>query len=355
MRGLPGSFILNCRKNREEDMVRAYAATAAKAPLAPFEYQPGPLAPEQVDLDVVSCGVCHSDMSMADNSWGFTTYPFVPGHEVIGKVAAVGQAVKHLKPGQTVGLGWFAHSCGTCKSCVAGDRNLCATPEQTIIGRHGGFATRVRAGADWVLPLPPGLDPASAGPLFCAGITVFNPILQFAVRPTDRVGVIGIGGLGHLALQFLNKWGCEVTAFTSSSGKRDEALKMGAHRTVSSRDAEGMKALRGSFDFIISTVDANLEWPAILETLGPRGRLHVVGAVPDPIPVSAMTLLMAQRSVSGSPSGSPATLATMLDFCARHKIAPIVERFPLSKANEALAHLRAGKARYRIVLDNDLK
>jgi uncharacterized zinc-type alcohol dehydrogenase-like protein len=336
-------------------MVRAYAAAAPKAPMAPFEYDPGPLGPDQVEIAVTSCGLCHSDLSMADNAWGFTRFPFVPGHEVVGKVAAVGAGVKHLGPGQTVGLGWFAHSCGTCKACVAGDRNLCATAEQTIIGRHGGFGARVRAGADWVVPIPAGLDPSSAGPLFCAGITVFNPIIQFGVRPTDHVGVIGIGGLGHLALQFLNKWGCEVTAFTSSSSKRDEAVKLGAHRSVSSKDAEGMKALKGTLDFVISTVNANLDWPVILETLGPRGRLHVVGAVPDPIPVSAMTLLTAQRSVSGSPSGSPATLAAMLDFCARHKIAPIVERFPMSKVNEALAHLRSGKARYRVVLDNDLK
>jgi uncharacterized zinc-type alcohol dehydrogenase-like protein len=336
-------------------MIRAFAATAPKAPLTPFEYDPGPLGPDQVDINVSSCGVCHSDMSMADNAWGFTAFPFVPGHEVIGTVSAVGPSVKHLKPGQTVGLGWYTHSCGVCRSCVAGDRNLCATAEMTIVGRHGGFATRVRAGADWVLPIPVGVDPAIAGPLFCAGITVFNPIVQFGVRPTDRVGVIGIGGLGHLALQFLNKWGCEVTAFTSSPSKRDEAVRLGAHRAVSSRDAEGMKALKGSLDFVISTVDVNLDWPTILETLGPRGRLHVVGAVPDAIPVPAMTLIMAQRSVSGSPSGSPATIAAMLEFCARHKIAPIVERFPLSKVNEAIAHLRAGKARYRLVLDNDLK
>ena len=336
-------------------MVRAYAASAAKAPLTAFEYEVGSLGALQVDINVSSCGLCHSDMSMADNSWGFTGFPFVPGHEVIGTVAAVGSAVKHLKLGQTVGLGWYAHSCGTCKACVGGDQNFCASAEQTIVHRHGGFGTRVRAGGDWVIPLPSALDPSSAGPLFCAGITVFNPILQFGVRSTDRVGVIGIGGLGHLALQFLNKWGCEVTAFTSSPSKKDEALRLGAHKVVSSRDAEAMKAIRGSLDFILSTVDANLDWQLILEALGPRGRLHVVGVVPDPIPVSAMTLLLAQRSVSSSPGGSPATLATMLDFCARHKIAPIVERFPMSKVNDALAHLRAGKARYRIVLDNDLK
>ena len=335
-------------------MIRAYATREPKSALAPFEYDPGPLGPDQVEIDVLSCGVCHSDMSMADNAWGFTRYPFVPGHEVIGRVAAVGSAVKHLAPKQTVGLGWFAHSCGSCSACVRGDRNLCPTAEQTIIGRHGGFASRVRSGADWVLPLPEGVDPAKAGPLFCAGITVFNPIIQNGVRPTDRVGVIGIGGLGHLALQFLNKWGCHVTAFTSSPAKRDEALRMGAHQAVSSRDSEAMKKLRGSLDFVLSTVDANLDWSSILDTLGPRGRLHVVGVVPDAIPVPAMTLIHAQRSISGSPSGSPSTIATMLDFCARHKIAPVSEHFPLSRLNEAFAHLRAGKARYRIILDNDL-
>jgi len=336
-------------------MVRAYAATAPKAPLAPIDFDPGPVGPEQVDLNVVHCGICHSDLSMGDNAWGFTTYPFVPGHEIVGTVAAVGSSVKHLKPGQTVGVGWFTHSCGICRACVAGDRNLCATAEQTIIGRHGGFATRVRAGADWVFPLPKGIEPASAGPLFCAGITVFNPIIQCGVKPTDRVGVIGIGGLGHLALKFLNKWGCDVTAFTSNPSKRDEVLRLGAHRAVSSKDSEAMKAIRGSLDFLISTVDVPLDWPAILETLGPRGRLHVVGAVLDPIPVPAMSLILGQRSVSGSPTGSPATMGSMLDFCARHQIAPLVEHFPLSKVNEAMAHLRAGKARYRIVLDNDLK
>lgn len=335
-------------------MIRAYSAGAAKAPLAPVDYDPGPLGADQVEIAVRSCGVCHSDMSMTDNAWGFTSFPFVPGHEVIGTVAAAGPAVKHLSPGQTVGLGWFSRSCGVCRACVAGDRNLCASAEQTIIGRRGGFATRVRAGSDWVLPIPAGLDASTAGPLFCAGITVFNPIVQCGVRPTDRVAVVGIGGLGHLALQFLNKWGCDVTAFTSSPGKRDEAVRLGAHRAVSSRDVEAMKGLRGSLDFILSTVDANLDWPGIIETLGPRGRLHVVGVVPDAIPVSAISLIMAQRSVSGSPSGSPATLAAMLDFCARHRIAPVVERFPMTKVNEAFAHLRAGKARYRIVLDNDL-
>jgi uncharacterized zinc-type alcohol dehydrogenase-like protein len=168
------------------------------------------------------------------------------------------------------------------------------------------------------------------------------------------VGVVGIGGLGHLALQFLNRWGCEVTAFTSSDAKREEALKLGAHHTVNSRDSAQLQKLAGSLDFILVTANATLDWPAILNALASRGRLHVVGAVPEPIPVPAFTLLAGQKSVSGSPLGSPATTLKMLDFCARHGIAPTIETFPMSRVNDALDHLRAGKARYRIALENDL-
>jgi len=192
------------------------------------------------------------------------------------------------------------------------------------------------------------------GPLFCGGATVFNPIVQFDVQPTDRVGVIGIGGLGHLALRFLNKWGCEVTAFTSSDSKRGEALQLGAHAVVNSRDSAAMKTLAGSLDFVISTVNVSLDWPAIIDTLAPRGRLHLVGVTPEPIPVAVFPLLAGQKSISGSPNSSPAIIATMLDFCARHHIAPTIEIFPMTRVNDAFEHLRAGKARYRIVLENDL-
>ena len=191
--------------------------------------------------------------------------------------------------------------------------------------------------------------------MFCGGITVFNPIVQCGVQPTQRVGVIGIGGLGHIALQFLNKWGCEVVAFTSSDSKREEALKLGAHQTVSSRDSAQMQKLAGSLDFILVTANATLDWPVILNALAPKGRMHIVGAIPEPIPVAAFSLLSGQKTVSGSPLGSPATTAKMLDFCARHGIAPIIEKFPMSRVNEAFDHLRAGKARYRIVLENDFR
>lgn len=335
-------------------LIKAFAAFEQGGPLKPFEYEPGPLGAEEVEIAVTHCGVCHSDLSMIDNEWGMSAFPLVPGHEVSGTIVALGAQAKGLKVGQRVGVGWNSGSCMACHECLSGDQNLCARAEATIVQHHGGFAQRVRAHWAFAVPLPEKLKSADAGPLFCGGATVFNPILQFDVKPTDRVGVIGIGGLGHLALQFLDKWGCEVHAFTSSDSKREEAQSLGADAIVNSRDSAAMKKLAGSLDFVISTVNVSLDWDSIISTLGPRGRLHVVGAVLEPIPVGAFSLITQQRSVSGSPVGSPATIATMLDFCARHDIAPVIEKFPLSRVNDALEHLRAGKARYRVVLENDL-
>jgi uncharacterized zinc-type alcohol dehydrogenase-like protein len=334
--------------------IKAMAATAAKGPLAVTEIDLGAMRDDQVEVAVKYCGVCHSDLSMLNNDWGMSQYPFVPGHEIVGAVTAVGGHVKHLKVGQMVGVGWFSGSCNTCGHCVGGDHNLCRSAEGVIVGRPGGFATHVRANATWAVPLPAGLDVASAGPLFCGGITVFNPIVQFGVLPTHKVGVVGIGGLGHLALQFLNKWGCEVTAFTSSESKAAEARKLGAHKTVTSTDDKAVAAIAGTLDFILVTVNVTLNWGAYFGALAPKGRLHVVGAVGEPIPAVAFQLLSSQLSLSGSPLGSPATTAKMLEFCGRHGIRPVTEMFKLSDANKAMAHLHSGKARYRIVLENDL-
>jgi uncharacterized zinc-type alcohol dehydrogenase-like protein len=334
--------------------IRAMAASAAKGRLAPFEFEPGPLGDSQVEIKVSHCGICHSDLSMLNNDWGMSQYPLVPGHEAVGTVAAAGPQVGHLKVGDRVGLGWYSASCMTCRRCMGGDHNLCAGNESTMVGRHGGFADRVRCSAAWAVKLPAGLDEAKAGPLFCGGITVFNPIVQFGVTPIQRVGVVGIGGLGHLALQFLNKWGCEVFAFTSSASKATEANRLGAHHAVTSTDDAAIAALAGRLDFILVTANVKLNWEAYLNALAPKGRLHFVGAVLEPVPVGAFGLIMGQKSVSGTPLGSPATTSDMLEFCARHGIAPVTEAFPMSKANEALEHLHAGKARYRVVLRNDL-
>jgi len=333
--------------------IHAYAATKPGGTLEPFEYQVGALRPDEIEIDITACGICHSDLSMLDNEWGMSQYPIVPGHEVAGAVAAVGDRVEHLRVGQVVGLGWYSGSCMTCRHCMAGDHNLCRSSEQTIVGRHGGFADKVRCHKAWAIPLPEGVDPKKAGPLFCGGITVFNPIVQLGILPTHRVGVVGIGGLGHLALQFLNKWGCEVTAFTSSESKAAEAKRLGAHKTVDSRSDAALDGVAGTFDLILSTVNVPLHWDKYFAALAPRGRLHTVGAVLEPIPTAAFSLIAAQRSLSGSPLGSPATTADMLDFCARHRIEAVTEHFPMSRVNDALEHLRSGKARYRVVLDRD--
>ncbi len=335
------------------DKIRAYAAKGPKQKLERFDYDPGPLKCEQVEIAVEYCGICHSDLSMLNNDWGQTTYPFVPGHEIAGKIVAVGDHVKGRKVGDRVGMGWFSESCQECPQCTGGDQNLCTRAEQTIVNRHGGFADRVRCHWQWATPLPEAVGSQSAGPLFCGGITVFNPIIQNNVKPTDRVGVIGIGGLGHLALMFLKHWGCHVVAFTSSDSKRDEAIRLGATEVVNSRDSEQMKKLAGTLDFVLVTVNVTLDWATIIATLAPKGRLHFVGAVAEPIAISVWPLLGGQRSISGTPLGSPLTTSQMVDFCARHNIAPVIETYPMSKVNEALEHLESGKARYRIVLKND--
>ena len=335
------------------NLIKSYAATVAKAPLALHEFDAGPLGDEHVEIAVTHCGICHSDLSMLHNDWGMSGWPLVPGHEVVGTVTTVGPGAKRVKVGQTVGLGWYSESCMCCHECLSGNHNLCRTVESTIVGRHGGFANKVRAHWAWVTPLPAGLDAAKAGPLFCGGITVFNPIVQCGVQPTDRVGVVGIGGLGHLALKFLNAWGCEVTAFTSSESKREEARQLGAHHVVNSRDAADLKKIAGSLDFILSTVNVALDWGAMINALAPKGRLHTVGAVAKPISLAAFPLISGQKSLGGSPLGSPATVATMLDFCARHGVEPTTELYPMSQVNDAIAHLESGKARYRVVLEND--
>jgi len=318
--------------------------------LKPFEYDPGVLGIEEVEISVEYCGICHSDLSMINNDWGFSQYPLVPGHEIVGVIAAVGGQVTNLKMGQRVGLGWHAGYCMACHSCLDGDHNLCEQAHGTIVGRHGGFADKVRAQAASVVALPDSMDMQSAGPLFCGGITVYNPLIQFNVKPSDKVGVIGVGGLGHIALQFLNAWGCEVTAFTSNDSKKAEALAMGAHHTINSCSITEIEAAAGQFDLLLSTVNVKLDWNAYVATLRPKGRLHFVGATLDPLDLGVMPLIMGQRSISGSPVGSPANIANMLEFAARHGIKPVIENYRFDQANEALEKLEEGNIRYRIVL-----
>jgi uncharacterized zinc-type alcohol dehydrogenase-like protein len=331
-------------------VVNAYAANEAGGKLNPFQYNLPDLGSDQVDIKVHYCGICHSDLSMLNNEWGMSTFPLVPGHEVIGEIVAVGKEVKNLKPKDLVGLGWSSASCMHCSQCMTGNHHMCQTAEGTIVGRHGGFADRVRCHWSSAILLPEGIDTKKAGPLLCGGITVFSPIILAGVKPTDKVGVIGIGGLGHMALKFLNKWGCEVIAFSSNPAKKEQILAMGATKVINSTKPEELESIAGSLNFIINTTNVTLDWNSYLVALAPKGRFHNVGAVLEPMAIPTFTLLMGEKTVGSSPIGSPALIRTMLEFCVRHDIYPMVEEFPLGKVNEAFEHLKNGKARYRIVL-----
>ncbi|WP_282162264.1 NADPH-dependent aldehyde reductase Ahr [Ulvibacterium marinum] len=330
--------------------VNAYAATEANGQLKPFQYQLDGLGGEEVAIKVHYCGMCHSDLSMLKNEWGMTQYPFVPGHEIVGEIIELGNGVKNLNIGDLVGLGWFSASCMFCDQCMDGSHHLCNTAEQTIVGRHGGFADYVRCHWSWATLLPKGIDLSKAGPLLCGGITVFNPIVLSGVKPTDKVGVIGIGGLGHMALKFLRNWGCEVVAFSSNPDKKEQILSMGAHQVINSRDPKELEQIAGSLNFILNTTNVTLDWNSYLTTLAPKGKLHSVGAVLEPMAIPAFSLIGGEKSVGGSPLGSPALTRTMLEFCVRHDIYPTVEEFPMEQVNEAVKHMEEGKARFRIVL-----
>ena len=305
-------------------------------------------AANELVLEVLHCGLCHSDLSMLNNHWGLTSYPLIPGHEVVGRVVSVGSAVNPDVIGELRGLGWISGSCCHCIQCLGGTGNLCASLEATIVCRQGGFASHVTAHQDWAIPLPEGIDPGVAGPLFCAGITVFSPLIDEAVSPTAHVAVIGIGGLGHIALQFARAWGCEVTAITTNLSKTEEAKRFGAHQVES---IDQLSNLAGKFDLIINTVNHSLDWAAVMASLAPLGRLHQLGAVIEPIQVGAFDLIMARRSITGSPTSSPASLLKMVDFCVRHNIRPQVEHLPINRVNEAVERLQRGDVRYRFVLD----
>ncbi|MBP2336229.1 putative zinc-type alcohol dehydrogenase-like protein [Saccharothrix coeruleofusca] len=335
--------------------VRAYAAYEAGAGLRPYEYEAGPLGPDEVDVRVTHCGICHTDVGAIDNEWDYFSYPLVAGHEVVGVVEAVGEAVdQELLPiGRRVGVGAIAGSCFRCEWCLSGRQNLCPRKDDLVLrGVRGGFAHHVRAG-DWrhVQPIPDAIPSAQAAPLLCAGATVFAPLLTHRVRPVDRVAVVGIGGLGHLAVQFLAKWGCEVTAISTTSDKEADARRFGATGFIATREEGALRAAANSFDFVLSTVSADLPWDDYLATLRPGGKLCVVGVPTGPIAVGPLGLLPGAKAVSGAIPGSPAQTRQMFDFAARHGIGAQAEVFPVARADEALDRVRRGQARYRAVLE----
>jgi uncharacterized zinc-type alcohol dehydrogenase-like protein len=332
--------------------IQGLAAHAAGAELLPFRYEPGDLGPYDVEIEISHCGICHSDLHLITNDWGISQYPFIPGHEIIGNVAAVGTSVHSLKPGQRVGLGWQSNSCGQCEWCTRGMENLCPHSEATCVRRHGGYANRVRGNVRFVFPIPDALQSENAAPLLCGGITVYSPLRTHGINPSSHVGVVGIGGLGHLAVQFARVFGAEVTAFSTSAAKESEAREMGAHRFVNTRETRQVKEVAGSFDFILSTVNADQDWSIFIQALRPTGTLCFVGVPPSPVSLHAFPLISGVRTVTGSPIGSPSRIREMLDVAARHGVKAHTERFAMAKANEAIEKVKKNKVRYRAVLAN---
>jgi uncharacterized zinc-type alcohol dehydrogenase-like protein len=331
--------------------IGAFAVPAAKQLLAPYAYEPAPLRPRDVEIEISHCGICHSDLHLIDNDWSSSTYPLVPGHEIVGTVSASGTAC-HLTQGQRVGVGWQRSACHECEQCRAGHENLCSRQEATCVGHMGGFAQRIRTDERFVFALPPILDAAATAPLLCAGVTVFAPLRRWGVRSGARVGVIGIGGLGHLALRFLRAMGCHATAFSSSPDKRQEAVRLGADDAASSTSPREIRAHANQFDFLLCTVPARLDWIAYLQTLKPNGVLCLVGAPPGLLQIPAALLLTGQRAICGSDIGSPAAIREMLAFAAEHGIGAEVETAPMADVNAALLRVRENRARYRMVLTN---
>ncbi len=331
--------------------IHAFATEAAGKPLQPFEYEPSELGLYDVEVAISHCGICHSDVHLVDDDWQMSTYPLVPGHEIVGTVQAVGRAVRNLETGQRVGIGWLRSTCLACAHCLAGEENLCPEQEATCMGHYGGFADRIRTDSRFVYPLPEKLPSESAAPLLCAGVTVYAPLRRHA-RPHMKVGVIGIGGLGHLALQFARAFGCEVTAFSSSEDKAADAQRLGAHHFVTTQAGAPTAEVAPSLDLILNTVHVDLNWPAFVEALRPNGILCTVGAGATPIAVPPFALLGAQKSLTGSVTGGRKLILEMLEFAARHDIRAHVQLAPMSDADAALDKVRRGEARYRMVLQN---
>jgi uncharacterized zinc-type alcohol dehydrogenase-like protein len=318
---------------------------------SPVEIDLGPIGEHEVEIEVECCGLCHSDLHILKNDWRFTRYPVVAGHEIVGRVVSRGSKARELAEGDRVGVGWQRGACLSCASCLAAEEQLCKSTDSTALGKSGGFATRVRADARFAHPIPAALSSIAAAPLLCAGATVFSPLAIFDVKPTMHVAVIGIGGLGHLAIQFARAWGCEVSAFSSSASKEAEAKSFGAHHFVDTSDPAALERTRRTIDFAISTISADVDVQPYLAALRANGTLCFVGTPNEALRVPARMLLDGQRRIAGSLIAPRWRMRQMLDFAARHGIEAKVEVRKMSELASALERLAANEARYRIVLE----
>jgi uncharacterized zinc-type alcohol dehydrogenase-like protein len=341
---------------------RAYSAASATSPLALDSITRRAATATDVRIEILFCGICHSDLHTVRNEWGSfmpTVYPVVPGHEIVGKVAEVGPSVTSFKPGDIVGVGCMVDSDHTCPSCRADQEQFCHGAVFTYNGpdRHlggvtyGGYSESIVVDERSVLRVPANLDLAGVAPLLCAGITTYSPMRHWNVREGRKVGVVGLGGLGHMGVKFARAFGAHVVVFTTSPSKVADALRLGAHEVVDSRDAGEMAKRASSFDFILDTVSADHDLNAYLNLLALDGNLTLVGAPEKPLPVSAFSLLFGRRSLSGSLIGGIAETQEMLDFCGEHGITADVEVIPIQKLNEAYERLLRSDVKYRFSID----
>ena len=339
---------------------KAYAATSATSPVGPFSIERREPRANDVEIDVQYCGVCHSDLHQVRNEWGNSSYPMVPGHEIVGTVTRVGAGVKGFKVGDRAGVGCLVDSCRECASCKAGLEQYC---EKGMVGTYngyerdgktvtyGGYSERIVTREEFVLSISDRLDLSRTAPLLCAGITTYSPLRHANVGKGQRVGVVGLGGLGHMGVKFARAFGAEVTVFTTSEKKRADAVALGAHEVTLSTDAKAMAAQAGRFDFILDTVSAPHDYNALIGALKRDGRMTLVGAPPSPAEIMGFGLIMQRRSIGGSLIGGLPETQEMLDFCAKHEIVSDVEVIPIQKINEAYERMLKGDVKYRFVID----
>lgn len=339
--------------------VHAYAAATVAAPLAPFDIERREVGPEDVQIEIIYCGVCHSDIHQVRDEWGGSIFPMVPGHEIVGRITAVGSSVTGFKVGELAGVGCMVDSCRECSACKSGEEQFCATGMVgTYNGRdkqgnptYGGYSTSIVCDQKYTLHVSEKLDLKGVAPLLCAGITTYSPLRHWKVGKGSKVAVVGLGGLGHMGVKFAASFGADVTVLSTSQNKEQDAMKLGAHHFVVTKDEAQMKAAQGSFDFILNTISAPHDYNAYLSLLNINGTMVVVGVPPEPTPVAAFSLIGGRKSLAGSLIGGIKETQEMLDYCAEHNIVSDIEMINIDQINEAYERMLKNDVRYRFVID----